>query len=295
MSEADDPCLSLSDAERARLWAVACVLADQRGLVPRLGAWLGGQAERIVGLLGADWRERVQSMVEDALWRAQAVAIVGLDPRQAVAPAARGVGARAWLARAATTASGAATGFVGLPGVAIDVPFTTLTILRSIAEIARAEGEDIASDEGRRACLEVLALGGPKVRDDGARDDEAEMGYWTARLGLAALNMSAVVPQAARMLGAALSEKILAQAVPITGAVAGAGLNYVFIRYYQQMARAHFTVRAIERAHDGRDSVGACLDRLVMQARRRRDRVDVSQNATNPLRLLGKQRYSAVN
>lgn len=259
-------CSELSDAERARLWRAACILADQRGLVPRLGGWLGGQAERVVGMLGDGWRERIQSLVEDALRGAQSVALLGLD---GTSPRLR---ARTWVARAATTASGAATGLIGLPGVAVDIPFTTLTILRSIAEIARAEGEDIASDEGRRACLEVLALGGP-----GAADDDAEVGYWSARLGLAALNLSSVVPQAARMLGTVLSEKVLAQAVPIAGAVAGAGLNYVFIRYYQQMALVHFTVRAVERAHPADPRVGACLERLVAEAKRRTDRTTSRQ------------------
>jgi hypothetical protein len=257
-----DPCDRLTADQLARLRGAARLLAEQRGLVPRVGGWLGGHAERVVGMLGEGWRERVQALVEEALWRAQGVATLGMAPMPLeVAGGPRAV-SRGWLARAATTASGAATGFVGLPGVALDIPFTTLTILRSIADIARAEGEDIAAEEGRRACLEVLAIGGP-----GGADDEAQLGYWTARLGLAGLNLSAVVPQAARMLGAVLSEKVLAQAVPLAGAVAGAGLNYVFIRYYQHMARVHFTVRAIERAHDGDPAVRACLDRMVARAR----------------------------
>jgi hypothetical protein len=240
-----DPCDRLTADQLARLRGAARLLAEQRGLVPRVGGWLGGHAERVVGMLGEGWRERVQALVEEALWRAQGVATLGMAPMPLeVAGGPRAV-SRGWLARAATTASGAATGFVGLPGVALDIPFTTLTILRSIADIARAEGEDIAAEEGRRACLEVLAIGGP-----GGADDEAQLGYWTARLGLAGL-----------------SEKVLAQAVPLAGAVAGAGLNYVFIRYYQHMARVHFTVRAIERAHDGDPAVRACLDRMVARAR----------------------------
>ena len=177
---------------------------------------------------------------------------------------------------------------MGLPGVAVDIPFSTLTILRSIAEIARAEGEDVTTDEGRRACLEVLAIGGPGARPPGMTagdsEDEAGLGYWTARLGLAALNYSAVVPQAARMLGAALSEKIIGQAVPLAGAVAGAGLNYMFIRYYQEMARVHFTLRAIERAHGSDPAIGQCFERMVESARRRRDRVPP---ASAPIRRLG--------
>lgn len=287
----DDPCAALTDAERGRLWLAACLLADQRGLVPRLSGWLGGRADRIVGMLGQGWRERVEAMVGDALGHAQNLAMLGLE---GAVPGTTPRPSRTWLARVATTASGAATGLAGLPGVAIDIPFTTLTILRSIAEIARDEGEDIGSEEGRRACLEVLALGGPA-----ASGDEVEIGYWTARLGLAGLNLSAVVPQAARMLGTVLSEKIVAQAVPVAGALAGAGLNYVFIRYYQQMARVHFTLRAIERAHGGDVRVARCLESMAAQAKRRRDRAPSGFAAgtftTNPLHGFGKRRYSDAN
>ena len=44
-----------------------------------------------------------------------------------------------------------------------------------------------------------------------------------------------------------LSSKLLAQTVPVAGALAGGGLNWVFMGYYQEMARVHFTIRAIER------------------------------------------------
>ena len=54
------------------------------------------------------------------------------------------------------------------------------------------------------------------------------------------------------------SEKILAQAVPIAGSLAGAGLNYAFIDYYQQMARAHFGIRIVERRVSEPSSVRAC-------------------------------------
>ena len=64
-----------------------------------------------------------------------------------------------------------------------------------------------------------------------------------------------------------LSEKLLAQAVPVAGAVAGAGLNWVFMGYYQEIAHVHFTIRAVERRTGDPASVRACFDRLVAQAR----------------------------
>ena len=162
------------------------------------------------------------------------------------------------------SASGAASGFVGMPGLAIDLPMTTALILRSVAEIARSKGEDISSDDTRRACLEVFAFGGPATEDD-----EAEKGYWAARLALTFLPTERLVVQAARMFGTAVSQKLMAQAVPGIGALAGGSLNYMFMDYYQQMARVHFSLRDLERRYDAA-TVRAEFDALVRQARARR-------------------------
>jgi hypothetical protein len=49
--------------------------------------------------------------------------------------------------------------------------------------------------------------------------------------------------------GIVVSEKAAAQAIPILGAAGGALINTVFIGHYQDMARGHFIVRRLERAH----------------------------------------------
>jgi len=45
------------------------------------------------------------------------------------------------------------------------------------------------------------------------------------------------------------SEKILAQSVPIVGALGGAMINTIFIDHFQEIARGHFTVRRLERTY----------------------------------------------
>ncbi len=50
------------------------------------------------------------------------------------------------------------------------------TMFRSIADIARSEGEDIQSIETCLACLEVFALGGSSDKDNAA-----ESGYYAVR------------------------------------------------------------------------------------------------------------------
>jgi hypothetical protein len=213
---------------------------------------------------------RIQAAVERVLWRAHDVATVGVGRPGARDPSIR-------LHRLSASVSGALSGFAGLPGLLLDVPVTTGLMLRSIAEIARDHGEDIASPEGKRACLEVLAQtdlspGAPPrdlTQNDPAHDeDDAEIGYWSARAGLSHLTIALLIRTAAARLGVTLSEKLLAQSVPVAGAVAGAGLNWVFMRYYQERARVHFTIREVERRTGDPDGVRACFERLVAQARR---------------------------
>jgi hypothetical protein len=60
----------------------------------------------------------------------------------------------------------------------------------------------------------------------------------------------------------AVSEKAAAQTVPVLGAVGGAGVNLVFIDHFQNMARAHFTIRRLERRY-GEAAVRAALGYLA--------------------------------
>jgi hypothetical protein len=260
--------------ERSQLWHAAILMADSRGMVMHLSAMFGRQVDALKNRMfnagerfgGAAWADLVQSAeeaVEDTLWRSYSLATFGLDavprvlrPRQP---------RNNPLHRLATTASGVASGFVGLPGVVFDIPFTTATILRSIAEVARDSGENLADEDTKRACLEVLTLGGP-----GREDEEAETGYWATRIGMNHLAINLLIRAAAGRFGLVVSEKFLAQAVPVAGAVAGGALNYAFTDYYQTMARVHFCLRRLERRTGDPAALSACFTQMVRAARNRR-------------------------
>lgn len=64
------------------------------------------------------------------------------------------------LHKALATASGAAGGAFGLVALPVELPLSTIIMMRSIAEIARSEGEDPSQPETALACLQVFALGG---------------------------------------------------------------------------------------------------------------------------------------
>jgi hypothetical protein len=179
-------------------------------------------------------------VAEAALARAYDVAVLGLrDDRTA---------GSAGLTRLGVVTSGAASGFVGMAGFLPDATFTTLAIMREIARVAQQEGEDLSSEDARRACLEVFAFRSP------ADENESELGYFSARLIFQGRTLTMLLSEVAARYGLVLGEKFSFQAVPLVGAVAGAALNVAFLDHYRNVAHAHFIIRRLERMH-GQDVV----------------------------------------
>jgi EcsC protein family len=165
----------------------------------------------------------------------------------------------------ASVATGLVGGAFGLPALFIELPTSTIIMLRAIAEIAREEGEYLGDTEGRLACMEVFALG-----TRGHAEDPGDA-YFTMRTMLAAAITEAaaqlsqhglaretlpalikLLAQIGTRFGIVVSEKVAAQAVPIIGAIGGAGLNALFMNHFQDVARGHFTVRRLERRYGRR-------------------------------------------
>ena len=71
-------------------------------------------------------------------------------------------------------------GALGLAALPVELPISTTILLRSIAEIAREEGEDLSAPDAAFACVEVFALGG-----QGAGEAAFESGYFAVRAALA--------------------------------------------------------------------------------------------------------------
>lgn len=253
-------CNDLSPADRAQLYEAAQALLNAGGMLVRLSDFLGSRLEHLAG--GSARRavqkveQRLRGPIERALWHGYRLATLRLDRGERVA----------WSRskKLAATASGAMAGMIGMPGLALDLPFTTAMMLRSIAEIARSYGEDPRDPRTRQACIEVFTLG----TVPGEKSD-VELSYWTSRAALNQATVTMTIQQAARLLAVPLSEKLLAQAIPVAGAVAGGTLNYAFIDYYQQIARVHFAVRALERRTGNTQAIRTCLHEAVQALRAR--------------------------
>lgn len=174
-----------------------------------------------------------------------------------------------WHITAAATSGGVA-GFFGLMAVAIELPISTTIMMRSIADVARSEGADLSEVTTQIECVQVLAFGGLSSSDDGA-----EIGYFVAREAMAKATAEAaahiatkglereaapalvrLITQIAERYSINVTEKTAAQAVPIIGAFGGAIINTLFIDHFQDMAKAHFVIRRLERTY-GEDFIRA--------------------------------------
>lgn len=267
MSEGLPP---LDHAARAELGAAREVL-ENPGLAIRLADAAGLPVEALLQRLPAGAQSLVGKATHAALLRTLQVALLTLDRR-------RPVEARDWLHRGLVVASGAAGGAAGLAGLAVELPLSLTVMLRSIADHARAQGEDLSLVASRLECLTVLAYG-----SRGTADHAAESAYlatratlartvnqaaeWVAVHGLSgaagrkgAPALARLVAAVAERLGVSVADKAAAQLVPVAGALGGAAVNALFIGHYQAMARAHFTVRRLERFHGAAAVRDAYLD-----------------------------------
>jgi hypothetical protein len=181
------------------------------------------------------------------------------------------VGARvAFWHKLSVAITGSAGGLFGMAGIAVELPLTTTIMLRSIAAIAQEFGEDLEDVAVRLQCLSVFSLGGP-----GRSNDAMESAYLTSRLGIqseltaaaravAGLTTEqltamiqkgtapAVVSLISRIAGqfsVVVTEKLIAQALPLVGAVTGATINVAFMGHFNRLARYHFAIRSLERQY----------------------------------------------
>jgi len=251
----DLPLSDLDDLRRARL------LLENPSLAVRIADYLGMPIEALVKRLPSRAQRVIGDGTRKALEAALDVALHTLDVRKG------GGAASDWLHRGVVMATGAAGGAVGLAGLAVELPISTTVMLRSIADHARAQGEDLSAVAARLECLAVFALG-----SRAASDDAADSAYFAVRAGLAravskaaeyaarrgaaqavadrsAPAIAQLIARIAQRFGIAVADKAAAQLLPIIGAAGGAAVNALFVNHYQGVAWAHFSVRRLERAH----------------------------------------------
>lgn len=247
--------LNFTDQDKKEL-QVAKNLLENPGVAAKVTNFIGTPIEKGLGLLPESWNKNIGEVTQTALLKASEAAVFTMKdiPGEESSNIWHKLG---------VAVSGGIGGFFGIAAISIELPISTSIILRSIADIARSEGESISAIETKLACLEVFALGGNSDSDDGT-----ETGYYAVRAVLARSIAEAseflvsktmadegapvlikFIAKVAERFGIQVTEKAAVQAIPAIGAAGGAIINTIFIDHFQDMARGHFIVRKLERKY----------------------------------------------
>lgn len=177
-----------------------------------------------------------------------------------------------WLHKGSTILTGALSGFFGFAALPMELPLTTVLIMRGILDQAKAFGHDLKDVETQLECLLVFGMG-----SKGIEDDQMESAYFSTRVlhaetirqaasfiaGSSTRQMFQMIEkgkapaivrlivQIAKVFEIRVTQKVLGEIVPIAGAFGGAALNYAFTDFYCTAAKYHFGVRALEKKYGG--------------------------------------------
>jgi hypothetical protein len=232
-------------------------LLENPGLAARITDKLSLPISKGMEMLPQNWRDKVGEATQAALSGALKVALVSMKGGKSQKSH------DAWH-MLGVIATGGLGGWFGLPGLPIELPVSTSIMMRSVADIARSEGENLREAATVLACIQVFALGG-QVEDP---EHPHRTSYFAARAAMAKavtealeyLTTKGIIDEAAPALlrfiasvaarfSITVSEKALATAVPVLGAAGGALINTLFMDHFQDMAHGHFTVRRLERKY----------------------------------------------
>ena len=260
--------LSPSDLEALKR---AFFLLERSSFARQLADSAGQPATYLLNKILKTMNRRLNRMAEIAIFKGLDVAVKSLKSTSERGPATK-------LSSVVAGISGGVSGFFGTVALPVELPLTTVVMLRAIADIARHQGEDLATIEGRLACVEVFALG-----DRGGSNTRTEIGYYATRALLSRLTKDAAgflsecgaanasaplvgsfVSEVAARFGTVVSERAAVGAVPILGALGGATVNVIFMNHFQNIAQGHFIVRRLERQY-GADVVRRRYARLEIR------------------------------
>lgn len=235
------PAIAAPD-RKAEIATLAARYRRANGPVMALVNRLGGSLEGRLSALPDGWRAQIDAAVERALSTAFGLAAQG----DRVPDMGRNG------PMAAAMISGAAGGAGGIATSLAELPVTVTVILHAIRREARAAGYDPDDPVIRAECLRVFGAGSPLASDDGVNTS-----FLSARLTVTGPAIAQVIRSVAPRLSVALGQKLATQAVPVLGALAGAGLNAAFLSYYREMAAIRFALLRLAEQHGAEEVLTA--------------------------------------
>ena len=227
----------------------------------------GGLLMKLVNAAGGQIENRLEMLPEKVKLRIEAAAARALELTYGVAEQSHRQRAGSDILKsdrghlALATLTGAAGGFGGLATALAELPVTTAVIFRAIQSIAAGHGFDPADPAVRAECLQVFASGSPLQEDDGVNTS-----FLAARVTVTGPAIQRLIASVSPRFAALLGQKLAAQAVPVLGALTGAGINYAFMDYFQEMAHVRFGLMRLGQSHDP-VAVAAAFKTAVTQER----------------------------
>lgn len=172
-----------------------------------------------------------------------------------------------WIHNGATMATGGIGGFIGEIGLLVELPITTTIIMRSILSQGQSYG-NMSKEELIINALYVFSLGSEKSD----KDDEMDTAYYASRTAMDQLIKKSVtylashgtkatlrnvetggapfilelIVKIAQRFNIVVTEKMLAGALPVVGAVSAATINLMFTDFFTQSAKYHFGIKYLE-------------------------------------------------
>lgn len=229
---------------------------ERPGLMIQVANTLGKPLEMLQHSLPAEVQGKIAGIVEKSLQKTLEISISTLPKAtdQALPKQPLQQGRHHTFAAAAMGALG---GFFGPATLALELPITTAIMFRSIANTAQSFGEDLQDPQVRLECLQVFAMGAPQSTGD----DAMNSAYFSQRLAFhtfikkasekgAASLLARFIARVASEYQIVVAQKLLAESLPVIGAVGGAAINSAFTNFFNQTAYYHFGLRYLERKYN---------------------------------------------
>ena len=175
-------CLKTNDLTRLKN---AVALLENPGFASSVTNALSGPAESAFNLMSGRYSEMIHEAVPAALNIALKVAVKSLNKDSRGKPSNR-------MHKSLSVISGTLGGAFGTIALPLELPVSTTIMLRTIADIARSEGEPLESLDSRLACIQVLAFGG---KCENGCDGENSYYYVRAMLARAVSEASAYIAE----------------------------------------------------------------------------------------------------
>ena len=143
-------------------------MLERQNFAAWLADYAGQPIDRVFSMMPEKASAGLNRAIEAAMLRCLELAVSSSEPAAKRLPSGH-------ISSLLVGINGGISGFFGLAALPIELPVTTILMLRAIADTARHQGEDLSQLEARLACVEVFALG---ARGAGKRMD---MGYFARR------------------------------------------------------------------------------------------------------------------